>query len=215
MDNNTLMVEPIRPKSVIHGEMQSASAADLVKRKWTLTESQNYPGLRLSRGALVAVYGVPGAGKSTFAVRFANGVKGAAVYFSAEERLGPTVGERLERNSVIRKDFFVVGQSSVDDLVSYCRSVKAKTLVIDSISVTSIQPGDLRKIIEATGVGVLVFLLQVTKEARPGGSNSFLHESDVVIQVKDMKWATEKSRYQEGANGSVLLTKDSSYSGNK
>lgn len=195
-DGGTVVVEPQRPQSQLRSQLQAASARDLIGRSWTLVESRAYPDLSVSRGALVAVWGAAGGGKSTLATRFADGLAGAVVYMSAEEKLGPTVAARLQRCSVTRADFHVVAQAGVDELVAYCREVRAVALVVDSVSVTALRPEDLRRLVEATGVGVLAYLLHATKEGQAAGVTAWLHEADVVVEVSALTWTVRKSRYQ-------------------
>lgn len=195
-DNGTVIIEPIRPQAQLRSQLQSASARDLVGRSWTLVESRSYPELSVSRGALVAVWGAAGGGKSTLATRFVDGLAGPVVYLSAEEKLGPTVAARLQRCSVTRADFHVVSQAGVDELVAYCRDVRAVALVVDSVSVTALRPEDLRRLVEGCGVAVLVYLLHATKEGQAAGVTAWLHEADVVVEVSAMTWTVRKSRYR-------------------
>jgi len=191
------MLEPIRPRAAMRAELHTASARDLVKRSWTLVESSAYPDFVVGRGGLVAAFGPPGAGKSTWATKWLDGIDGPVVYGSFEERLGPTVGARLSRLGVNRNDFAIVGQGSVDELVKLCRETKAVAVVIDSINVTTLQPSDLRRFVESSGVSVMVFVLQVTKDHKAAGSNQYLHEADVVVKITEGECLVEKSRYQQ------------------
>lgn len=204
MDSGTVLIEPMRPRAAMRTQLQTASARDLVKRKWSTLESRAYPELLVSKGALVAVWGDPGGGKSTFATRYADRLDGPIVYFSAEEKLGPTLAARLERCGVRRADFHAVGQGSVDELVGLCRTVSAACLVIDSVAVTAIRPEDLRRLLEAAQVDVLIYIMHATKAGFAAGSNAYLHEADVVVEIIAMQWTVTKSRYQStDARGSV------------
>lgn len=203
-DDHTVLLEPQRPHAQHRVELQAATARELVGRQWNLTESKTYPELRVGSGALVAVYGAPGSGKSTWATRWADGLPGPVVYLSIEERLGPTVGARLERCGVKRSDFHIIGQGPIDQVLAFCRDRKAVALVIDSISCTSVQPEELRRLLESGGLRVLLYLLQVRKDGRAAGANAYLHESDATILVADLHWHIEKSRYQEPIHGPVL-----------
>ncbi len=207
-DAGTIAIEPVRPQAHMRTELQVASARDLVARKWTTVESRAYPELLVSRGALVALWGQAGGGKSTLATRYVDGLRGAVVYFSAEEKLGPTLAARLERCGVRRADFHAVGQASVDELVTYCREVRAVALVVDSIPMTSFRPEDLRRLLEACGVDVLVYVLHATKENAAAGLNAYLHEADVVVEVSALAWTVRKSRYQatDGTARAVVHT---------
>ena len=192
------MIAPERPPSAVAAQLQSATARDLVARTWTTVASSTYPELRLLRGALVVIYGSPGAGKSTMLIRLLDSIRRPTVLLSTEERLGAAVGERLSRLGVHRADFHVIGRGTVDDVVALCDRVKADVLGVDSVTASILQPEDLRQLIEATGVGLLAATLQVTKSGLPAGGNALLHEADVVIGVEDMRWQVEKTRYQGG-----------------
>ena len=206
MDSGTVIIEPIRPPAEMRTQLQAASARELVGRKWSLVESSAYPQLSLSRGALVAIWGQPGSGKSTFATRFVDGLVGAVVYFSAEEKLGPTLAARLERCGVTRADFHAIGQASIDELCMFGINARAIALVVDSIQMTNIRPEDLRRLLEAARVRSLLYVLHATKANEAAGSNAYLHEADVVVSVADMRWTVTKSRYQptDGNSFSVL-----------
>jgi len=206
MDSRTVLIEPVRPAAAMRTQLQTSTARDLVKRKWTTLESQAYPDLLISKGALVSVWGDPGGGKSTFATRYADRLDGPVVYFSAEEKLGPTLAARLERCGVHRADFHAVGQGSVDELVDLCRAVGAICLVIDSIAMTTIRPEDLRRLLEAAQVDVLMYIMHATKAGTAAGSNAYLHEADVIVAIIAMQWSITKSRYQATTDvrGSIL-----------
>lgn len=197
MESGTLMLKPRRPHSELAGQLQTMSARELVGRSWTMVESSAYPELRLSRGAIVLLHGGPGSGKSTWATRFADKLDGPVVYYSAEEKLGPTVADRLNRCGVTRADFHVVGQGALDAVVQLARDSKAVALIVDSVTLTTLRPADLRRLGHSAGVGVLVCTQQVTKAGEAAGPMSFAHEADVTIAVADLRWRVEKSRYQE------------------
>ena len=76
-------------------------------------------------------------------------------------------------------------------------NVGAVALVLDSVSMTAIQPGDLRRLLEAAGVDVVLFLLHATKDGMAAGPNAYLHEADVIVELAGMRWTVTKSRYQE------------------
>lgn len=203
MDGGTVIIEPIRPPAAMRTQLQAANARELVGRKWSMVESAAYPNLSMSKGALVAIWGQPGGGKSTFATRYVDRLAGAVVYFSAEEKLGPTLAARLERCGVTRADFHAIGQASIDELCQFSIDTKAVALVIDSIAMTNIRPEDLRRLLEAAHVNALLYVMHATKANEAAGSNAYLHEADVVVSVAGMKWTVTKSRYQP-TNGSAF-----------
>ena len=201
--DKTIVLKPQMPQTKMRSEMQLLTAKELVKREWSVEESKTYPSVRVSQGSLIAVYGVPGGGKSTFVTKYADGFSGPVVYYSAEEKLGPAIATRMSRLGIHRSDFYIVGQAAVDDIIELCREVKAIALVVDSVSATTIQPEDLRRLLEATGCAIVLYVLQSTKAKQAAGSNAFLHESDVTVKIESLQWKLEKSRYQDLIAGAV------------
>ncbi len=201
MEGGTIMLEPVRPRSSVGTGFQATSARDLVKAEWTRVDHVCYEDLEIGVGGIVLVYGDPGAGKSTFVTKLLDGIKGPVVYLAAEEKIGPQVGERLNRLGVRRRDFSVVGQGALDDLVDHCRQMEAVALAVDSIQPTDLQPADLRPLVKATGIKTLICTMQVTKAGIAAGSNAYLHEGDCTVHVADGRWDLLKSRYQELRSG--------------
>jgi predicted ATP-dependent serine protease len=134
------------------------------------------------------------------------------VYWSAEERLGPSVGERLSRLGVHRPDFFVVGRGgTLDDMTRYARKNKVSSVVIDSIQATAVIPGDLRSLISFCRLSALIVTSQVTKAGDMRGSRELEHEADVIVYVDGGLWTVQKTRYGEtGAAGKVAFDARSS-----
>jgi len=178
----------------------------LVKRNWTMVGSESYPSLRLLSGALLGVYGSPGAGKSTWLLRFLAGLSGPVVLYCAEEGLGPAVSERLGRLAIRRDDFLLVEGGSVDGLLELVESRSACALAIDSVTVTTFTARDLRRILEGCKrLQLLAFSVQVTKSGLPAGANAILHEADVLVHCAEMRWAVEKTRYSAVGDGGDIL----------
>lgn len=192
-----------RRAAAVDGEAQVATARELAAGAWDLVSIPAYDQLRLLRGALVLVYGAPGAGKSTMALRAGASMRGPQVYLAAEERLGPTLGERLQRLGVRSTDMHVVGRASVDQLVDLCRRVHARVLLIDSVSVGQWIPSDLRHLVQRLGLDALLAVQQATKDGTASGPNTWAHEADVVVHVDDGRWRTTKTRFQEPQEGTV------------
>ena len=193
-----------RPTCAATSALRTATARELVKREWTPVTSRAY-GLRVQAGALLGVYGPTGAGKSTWLLRYLDGLDGPVVLLSAEEGHGPAVGERLSRLGVRRPDFTVVAGGSLDDLAAVVRERRAVALGVDSVQTTPMQAPDLRALLGALPLRVLAFVSQVTKDGAPAGSNRLLHEADVLVEVGGGVWRVGKSRYEgTGSGGSVL-----------
>lgn len=189
-------IAPQRPGAELDLQLHTATARELAARAWDMIGSRSYDELRLLVGGLVAVYGPPGSGKSTWLTCFLDGLKGPVGLIASEEGLSPSTSERLSRLNVRREDFYILSGGTLDDLVEQVRRKKVRGLGVDSVTETTFMPRDLRRIIAACGLDVLAFSLQVSKALTPSGSNRLVHEADVVIAVELGRWSVEKSRYQ-------------------
>ena len=194
-----------RPPSALDGRFEMASAQSLVARQWRSVPLGSYPSLRIMKGALVVLFGGPAQGKSTMLCRALDGISGPVVMVAAEENLGPAVGSRLARLGIKRADFVVVAGGRVDDVVAEAVRRSAKVVGIDSVTAVSMTPRDLRRLVSAADLDALIVTAQVTKVGTVRGTHELLHEADVVVAVRDGRWAVEKTRYQaSGTAGSVL-----------
>lgn len=197
-----------RPTAAIDSEPVIMSARELTRMVWSEIEQPAYPQLKLGPGAFVAVYGPAGAGKSTWACRCADAVRGVALLVSAEESLSPSLAARLVRMNVKGDDFLAMPITDIDKVVEKARQRRAATMVIDSVQLATWTPSELRHLIEALPLSLLIAVSQVNKRGEPLGENALLHEADVVVRVDSMKWSLTKSRYQplSDIGGDVLTT---------
>jgi hypothetical protein len=89
-----------------------------------------------------------------------------------------------------------VSNVSVDELVTIVRKFKARWLIVDSVQVVSISVDELRRLANLPGLRGLVAVSQATKAGEVKGQSALAHEADIVIEVKDMQWSINKSRFQ-------------------
>lgn len=195
-----------RPSADVDREPQVTTARELAAAHWTMLEIPACAGLRVLRGALVLLYGPPGAGKSTLGLRMLDSIAGPVVAVMAEEALGPAVGERLARLAIRRDDFVIVGRSSIDDLARTVREHRARALLIDSFSATSLLPNDARHLLQRLGLHALLGVLQVNKQGDMAGRQEWAHEADVVLRVEEGRWHVDKTRFQADRPTGEVLT---------
>ena len=185
-----------RPPTLLDQPL-SMSASDLAQRSWTLI-STGLEGVRVTRGSLILLTGAPGSGKSTLALQMLASHNDPAVVVVAEERLGASVGERLHRVGLRRKNVELVDSASIDDLVVRCSRGGVRWLVIDSVQSTSLMPSDLRSLITSCRLDALVGVSQVTKSGSMRGTRVLEHEADVIVELRGKgDWSLTKSRSQE------------------
>lgn len=179
--------------SLFRGGPRRATAEDLVRVAARCTCSENYPALRLPPVALLAVYGPPGSGKSTWTAKFLDGFPGSVLLISQEEALGETVAGRMRRLEICRPDFHLAVVSTLDELADLVTEIRPQAIAIDSVTVTSLTVGDLQRLTTWAKVP-LVAVLHATKAGAAAGSLSLLHAADAVLKTEGMRWRLEKSR---------------------
>ncbi len=151
--------------------------------------------------ALALLVGGAGAGKSTLALQVAAQLS-PVLLVSAEEAPGPALARRLVLAGMGKRgDVLVVRNPAVEELAAYARQGGA--LVVDSVTATKLQPGDLRALLSA-GAELVLGTVQVTKAGQPAGTNALIHEADLVLEVQAGAWICTKTRFGPvGAQGQV------------
>lgn len=195
-----------RPHAAIDSMPVLTTARKLVGKSCEMVEHSTYRTIEIGVRAVAGVYGDAYQGKSTLSCRLVDGIPGPALLVSAEEGASPSLSERLRRANVKRGDFYVLPRANVEQVVSYAKRLKARSLLIDSLQVATWTSRDLRHVIDLVGsLVVVVAVLQVNKRGLPAGENAIIHELDVNIHVDAMRWTLKKSRYQlPGISGDVL-----------
>lgn len=196
-----------RDQAAIDAAPEVTTAAALAKAAWTPVASTAYANLRLGAGALLVIWGPPGGGKSTFAARLLDGLRGPVVLLSAEEAPGPSLHARLQRCRVRREDFAIVGRASIDQVADVVRQRRAVALGVDSVQLAMFTADELRHLLLVLpSLRVITAVAQVNKRGEIEGRERLLHEADVAIQCDALQWTLTKSRFQpiERVGGRVL-----------
>lgn len=207
-NRGTVVVMGRRASAMIDTVPEILAAPDLLRAQYQAVEIRAYPEITLMTKAFVTLVGPPSQGKSTMAVRMVDSVRGPGVIASFEEQLGASVASRFARVGAKRADLYVCGPLSVDQLAKLAVERKATALAVDSVQESSFTASELRHLlIVVPTLRVLVCTSQVNKKGAVSGTMRLEHESDVVIDVADMRWSVRKSRYDgERASGAVLAT---------
>lgn len=135
-------------------------------------------------GFSAVVYGLPGAGKSTFCVEFANHLAenhGKTLFISSEEGYGVTLQSKLKKVSewLILSD--LKDKSKLKDTV---RDSRARFVFIDSINHMKISHDDLELLKGQFKDVSFIGILQATKQGNFKGEQEFAHNADIIIQVE-------------------------------
>lgn len=151
-------------------------------------------GLPWCAPAVFCIFGPPGAGKTLAALTIAGGM-GEPVTVAAYETLaGPTMAYLLRAAGLqSRRDVTISPSPSVDELVN--AASRHDVIVLDSLSVTTIQPADVRGLCLA-GSPAVICVLHVRKDGRHAGAMTILHEADLVLELEPGgAWSCVKSRF--------------------
>jgi len=180
------------------------NASELVKRSNSYITSKSYPDIKFGAKGLVCVYGCPGAGKSTWLLKLLDGMEGEILYLSLEEALSDTLISKLKWLEISSKKFKVGYIRSLNELDALLADTDYVAIGIDSLSVSTLNIDDLRRMANSYNL-IVFFTLQVNKDGNPQGLMSNIHGADMVVSVDSGKWKIEKSRYSGLLQGGVLL----------
>jgi len=173
------------------------TAGQLSRAQHELVHVPALPGVRILPGALVLLHGDPGAGKSTLALQALDSIAdGPLLAYLPEEGAGPSVTERLDRLGIRRDDLLILADADLDQFEQLARHCRARAALIDSVTVTTLQPEHARRLVQSLGWLALFGVLQVNKRGEIAGLRAWDHEADVRIDVQQGRWTVEKSRFQ-------------------
>jgi hypothetical protein len=147
-----------------------------------------------SKGFSALVYGQPKSGKSTMAIDFAGYLArnfGKVLYASIEEGGRGTLDERINRLGVGNPNMDISNNLPAD-LSGY------DFIITDSVSRGNLDLSQMQQLKADWPDKNFIFLFHTTKDGLPRGTNQFLHEVDVLVNVKDGV-ATADGRFGPGS----------------
>jgi hypothetical protein len=145
-------------------------------------------------GFTAMVYGRPKMGKSYLCVDFANYLAinhGKVLYISKEEFMSPTFAIKLKDKDATSANMDISG-SLPTDLSSY------QFVFIDSVTSMKLTPDDLQALKSKYPKISFVYVFQVTKAGAARGTNEYMHNVDVVIEVPEKGIAIQNGRFNQG-----------------
>jgi predicted ATP-dependent serine protease len=143
------------------------------------------------------LYGPPGGGKSTFALRFANVLarKEKTLYIAAEENLNSaTLVKKIREQHIDSEHMVVIEVERIKDLFREIRRESPKHLVVDSISFLGFSCKTVKRVKEMIP-GFSLFIAQITKQKSYRGGGDILHLVDIELVFSDGEAVTGKNRY--------------------
>ena len=154
-------------------------------------------------GFALMLYGKPGHGKSTIALRFANYLAQSArvMYVNSEEMkatgngmtISPTMADKLERSGGSRPDMHFSPSVDAFDHSDY------DFVFVDSVNGEKLGYEDFRALREENPNTNYILIMQMTKAGQFRGTQEWEHEVDAVAKVEDGTATVTKNRF--GAMG--------------
>lgn len=149
-------------------------------------------------GSLVLMGGEPGIGKSTLLLQLALAIKNKIILYVSGEESEQQIKMRAERLKMSAEQFFILTDTSLDNVFRQISEVNPDILIIDSIQTIfsgkiDSSPGSVSQIRECTGEllrfakesSVPVFLIgHITKDGTIAGPKILEHMVDTVLQFE-------------------------------
>jgi len=153
---------------------------------------------------LVAVWGPPGAGKTTFMLKVSADLARSrrVLYVAAEEGQGETLASKLRWLEIRSPDILIAPLLSCSShALDWAHEHECSAVVLDSFSASRWSVVDLATCAREL---LTIFSLHVTKAETPAGSNAITHLADQVVHVDQGSAIVEKNRFGPSITTPVL-----------
>lgn len=147
-----------------------------------------------SPGFTAMVFGMPKMGKSYLCVDFASYLSknhGKVLYVSKEEFMSPTLALKIKDKQAATENMDIAGAIPAD-LSPY------GFVFLDSVTSLKLAPDDLKKLEEKYPDVSFIYVFQVTKAGSARGTNEYMHNVDVVIEIPEKGKAIQFGRFNQG-----------------
>lgn len=146
----------------------------------------------------LAIHGMSGEGKSTFAIRFAHYLAdnfGRVVYISSEEGFSKTMKDKFSLTNATSPDLFLADLKTYQDIVSEVKPNTFNFIFIDSLDDMKIGAHELKELRQLYNNSAMVTISQSTKDGKMRGSYEIVHDSDIAVSVAKGVAETTKNRF--------------------
>jgi len=146
------------------------------------------------------IHGMPGEGKSTFAIQFAKYLAeniGKVVYISGEEGFSKTLRDKFINNDSLSKYLDIADLRTFDEIMKNIQPKIFNFIFIDSLDNMRIDAEKMKKIREYYRNSALITISQSTKDGKVRGSQELVHDCDISVIVENGIAKTNKNRFKE------------------
>ena len=153
------------------------------------------------------IYGLPGQGKSTFAIQFANYLAsnhGRVLYISAEEGHEKTLVDKIKQQQSLSNMLDIADVSDAEKATNIIKNTHYPFVFVDSADRLGLSAKAIQDI-KAVSKSSLIVIHQSTKSGEMRGVQELKHDADIVIAVDQYQTSTvgEKNRY--GVHNTVKI----------
>ena len=145
------------------------------------------------------VHGMPGEGKSTFAIQFAKYLAeniGRVMYVSGEEGFTKTLKDKFINNDGISRYIDIADLRTFDDFMKNVPYDLYNFIFIDSLDNMRIDASKMKIIRERYKNSALITISQSTKDGKMKGSQELVHDCDMSVVVENGIAKTDKNRFK-------------------
>ena len=146
----------------------------------------------------LAIHGLPGQGKSTFCILFAEYLAenfGEVMYVSGEQGFEKTLQDIINRTGANSDKIDFSDPRHYDEVYTCVERNKYNFIFIDSLNTLQIDEKRLKKLKEYYSQSAFITISQSTKDGKMKGNNEILHDADTVIGVHKGMATTSKNRF--------------------
>ena len=129
----------------------------------------------------ILIYGLPGSGKSTFALRLCDVIRDVDILYLSLEEGEENIARRIRLNEITNDKIRFAFSKSV------LETVDVDVIVVDSINYINN--------IEEIDVPLKILISQSTKQGNYKGKSKVGHDADVIIRCESFKAVIEKNRF--------------------
>ncbi|MDB5243445.1 MAG: sms [Spirosoma sp.] len=151
---------------------------------------------RPARGFAMALYGLPGHGKSTFAMELAYDLataNGKGIYISAEEGYSQSLQEKCR--SFKTDHLLFSDHSTLVSIKAMLQRTQYDIVVLDSIQQIGISPDELTSLLNENPRTSFIYILQVRKDGEFKGDNRYAHDADIQLRLVKYVPQVDKTRF--------------------
>ena len=148
----------------------------------------------------IAVYGMPGQGKSTFCLKLADYLAkdfGSVIFISSEEGFSKTMKDKLDYIDVSNPNLYIADIRSYEELLEQVKPDCYHFIIIDSLNHIGVDIKKLKAIHEHYKNSAVISISQATKKGDMRGSLDIEHEVDVTLKVENGFAVAKKNRFKE------------------